>query len=176
MTTWHSPTTAAASVMCSVKVMRLQSSATGWSLLPALAARHAHLVRQAGEDARPLGHQRRAHLHRARALGERPRDVVAGLDAADRDQLEARARLQAELLEAGEVVPRDHDADAGLGQRGGEGAVGDADPLEYANLARAFGEAGARFAYSSAVVPAMLATTGQGAWAASSRTSGRSLS
>src|SRR5207247_2165250 len=115
--------------MCSVKVMRLQSSATGGSLLPALAARHAHLVRQAGEDARPLGHERRAHLHRARALGERPRDVVAGLDAADRDQLEARARLQAELLEAGE-----------------------------------------------AVAPAMLATTGQRAWAASSRTSGRSLS
>src|SRR2546425_7481497 len=92
--------------MCSVRVMRLQSSATGWSLLPALAARHAHLVRQAGEDARPLAHQRRAHLHRARALGERPRDVVAGLDAADRDQLEARARLQAELLEAGIRVVR----------------------------------------------------------------------
>src|SRR3989475_1608374 len=117
MTTWHSPTTAAASVMCSVKVMRLQSSATGRSLLPALAARHAHLVCQAGENARPLGHERRAHLHRARALGERPRDVVAGLDAADRDQLEARAGLQAELLEAGEVVARDHDADAGLGDR-----------------------------------------------------------
>src|SRR2546427_1607615 len=117
MTTWHSPTTAAASVMCSVKVMRLQSSATARSLLPALAARHAHLVRQACEDARSLGHERRAHLHRARALGERPRDVVAGLDAADRDQLEARAGLQAELLEAGEVVARDHDADAGLGDR-----------------------------------------------------------
>ena len=37
-------------------------------------------------------------------------------------------------------------------------------------------KARARFAYSSAVVPAMLATTGQGAWAASSRTSGTSLS
>src|SRR2546428_12322315 len=106
MTTWHSPTTAAASVMCSVKMMRLQSSATGRSLLPALAARHAHLVRQAGEDARPLGHQRRAHLHRARALGERPRDVVAGLDAADRDQLEARAGLPAGPLEAREGGPR----------------------------------------------------------------------
>src|SRR2546428_12514484 len=118
MTTWHSPTTAAASVMCSVKVMRLQSSATGRSLLPALAARHAHLVRQAGEDARPLGHQRRAHLHRARALRERPCDVVAGLDAPDRDQLEACARLQAELLEAGAGVVRDHRADARPGPRG----------------------------------------------------------
>src|SRR3989442_13579221 len=114
MTTWPSPTTAAASVMCSVKVMRLQSSATDRSLLPALAARHAHLVCQAGEDARPLGHERRAHLHRARALGERPRDVVAGLDAPDCDLLEARARFQAERLEAGEGVPGDHDADAGL--------------------------------------------------------------
>src|SRR5881397_1037959 len=123
MTTWHSPTTAAASVMCSVKVMRLQSSATGRSLLPALAACHAHLVCQAGEDARPLGHQRRAHLHRARALGERPRDVVAGLDAADCDRLEVRARLQTQLLEAGEVVPRDHDPDAGLRERGAEDAV-----------------------------------------------------
>src|SRR5438046_3709631 len=114
MTTWHSPTTAAASVMCSVKVMRLQSSATGRSLLPALAARHAHLVCQAGEDARPLGHERRAHLHRARALGERPRDVVAGLAAADRAQLEARARVQAELLAAREAVPRAPDVKSGL--------------------------------------------------------------
>src|SRR5216110_1679712 len=37
-------------------------------------------------------------------------------------------------------------------------------------------KARARFAYSSAVTPAMLATTGQGAWAASSPTSGSSLS
>src|SRR5439155_26747004 len=128
-TTWPSATSAAASVMCSVKAMRVQSIATKHptpdarrgphasprsTLLRTLAAGHTHLPRQAREEAGPLVHQRGADLHGAGTLGERPGDVVAGSDAADRDHVETRTGFEHELLEPGELVPRNDEPEVRL--------------------------------------------------------------
>src|SRR5207247_7181449 len=74
-TTWHSPTSAATSVMCSVKATRFQSIGTSASLLRVFPARHAHLPCEAREQAGALRRQRRIHLDRTRALAESAGDV-----------------------------------------------------------------------------------------------------
>src|SRR5207253_1401769 len=92
-------------------------------------ARGVGRVRSDREDAGTLRCERRAHLDRARPLGEGPGDVVAGPDPTHHDHVEFRTGLEPELLEAGELVGRDDDAEPGLVELPGEHPVREPDAL-----------------------------------------------
>src|SRR5262249_22122495 len=95
----------------------------------ALTPRDAHLALQAPEDADASRAQHGTDLHRLRPLREGTRDVVAGVDVAEGDDVERPAGLQQQLLEAGVLVAH-HDRTLAPSDEGNHPvALAPADPL-----------------------------------------------
>src|SRR5262249_61003797 len=95
----------------------------------ALAPRDAHLALEPPENADAVRTQHGTDLHRLRPLCEGTRDVVAGVDAAEGDDVERHAGLQQQLLEADELVAHDERTHAAGDQRRHRVTMGRGAPL-----------------------------------------------
>src|SRR5262249_7035604 len=95
----------------------------------ALAPRDAHLALESPEDADAVRTQHGTDLHRLRPLREGPRDTVAGVVAAEGDDVERHAGLQQQLLEADELVAHDERTHAAGDQRRHRVTIGQGAPL-----------------------------------------------